>query len=380
MAGWRWGPIRDNRLRVHHLIRAHEDLPDWEASKDERSTANLEPITREVYLDGKPRIWRPEYRIGCLGPATLTSSQIEQLNDLLPEIMARIVKAENLARQGPSNPNAEDAPALCILSTLGPGAPLRMASAMRDWACCARKETDKKENSATPYRLRFIIPRDVPFELESTGYEPTAVPEDIELRQDLLAKPDQPDANFVDWWHIDLMPEGLPNSAMDCKKHPDCPPPAPGYPGKPGENWSIPEKDEPESERASDASVASPTSPKEEAEQRLNDLRKRIREELLAPRATAYLVERSDWLIVATPRDENDSESPGHKSISDAEIRRALEWRRGEEQTIPEHFTSLPSGRPAPFRPKMTESECPVAPAEPGLVIEPKHRLVIITL
>ena len=228
MGGWRWGPIRDDRLRVHPALLVRETLPDQESRKDERSTANLEPITREVYLDGKPRIWRPEYRIGCLGPATLTSSQIEQLNDLLPVIMARIVKAENLARQGPSNPNAEDAPALCILSTLGPGAPLRMASAMRDWACCANVEADKKQKTASPHRLRFIIPRDVPFELESTGYEPTAVPEDIELRQGLLAKPDQPDANFVDWWHIDLMPEGLPNSAMDCKKHPDCPPPAPG--------------------------------------------------------------------------------------------------------------------------------------------------------
>ena len=380
MGGWRWGPIRDDRLRVHPALLVRETLPDQESRKDERSTANLEPITREVYLDGKPRIWRPEYRIGCLGPATLASSQIKQLNDLLPEIMARIIKAENLARQGPSNPNAEDAPAVCILSTLGPGAPLRMASAMRDWACCERGEADKKQKTASPHRLRFIIPRDVPFELESTGYEPMAVPEDIELRQGLLAKPDQPDANLVDWWHIDLMPEGLPNSAMDCNKHPDCPPPAPGEPGRPGKNWSIPEKDEPESERASDAPVASTTSSKNEAKEKLNDLRKRIREELLAPRATAYLVERSDWLIVVRYKDENNAEAPEQKSSADAEIRRALEWRCSEEQTIPEHFTSLPSGRPAPFRPKMTESECPVEPAESNLVIEPRHRLVIITL
>ena len=109
-------------------------------------------------------------------------------------------------------------------------------------------------------------------------------------------------------------------------------------------------------------------------------MRKRIRAELLAPRATAYLVERSDWLIVAKYKDENNAESPEQKSSSDAEIRRALEWRRSEEQPIPECFTSLPSDRPAPFRPKMTESEWPGALAEPGLVIEPKHRLVIIKL
>jgi hypothetical protein len=250
-----------------------------------------------------------------------------------------------------------------------------MAAIARDWAD-GNTRVERKESK---HRFRFIVPRPIPFSLIPESGEPGLRSDEASLRTNLLSKPDGLAEDFSDWWTIDLLPEGVFLDAIDDRKFPNGAPPDPQKSREPGSQWFSVDLEASGAEKNDE--IASPQiTSRENVIESIRKLRQEFRKKLLVPRAAAYIVERSEWLVVA-----RTSAKACNQQDSD-EVFRAIDWRRNSEE-IPARFTSLPGERSSlvDFLPSLSEAKAPAADhlagvLKEGVDIDFENRLVVINL
>ena len=269
IGGWRYGPGRDNIRRLHPSLLPYDTLRKQteEKLKDQRSVIDVEMLLASL----RPlRQWRPECRVGIIGPLELSPTERRALKRAARTALEAILSLEYQRLEqdmkpltatdgcrdlsGPSEAleRARSSLALCLISDDGQWPPAEqegnrgsvrlVQKSMRDWA----------RQGAMPFRT--IAARLTPEQRAVKG-SPTSV-----VHQE------------DDHWEVDLLPEGIPLSAVDHNTD------LTWRPGVETAEWS-----------------EEPIAPEEQ--QKIFDMRSGAWSEWFAPLADAYVDNQSDWLM-----------------------------------------------------------------------------------
>ena len=351
-AGWRYGSERDNLRRRHPSLRPYEDLrkSPAEQRKDRSAVINSHSA---LAREGMARYWYPECKIGVLVQNTLQHTHPIQATtsngtDVIASILFAIVNLETRALEHTFRPGNEMEAsrsgvhaaldgdlALCALADLTSPASRELVAGLRQWT----EAQDAHEHRYSKFPFRTIVPKASADENQPSAAEINA---DACLRQTGATEP-----ALSDCWKIDLQPEGLPQAVARLS---------------PAFKWPTRDAD---SRMQYWSDEASADQEKEDVNNRIRALRGEFYNGYLLPRVTAYIVERSDWLIVF------HCAEPEH----DDTTRKSIEWRCGHTE-VPAWCTSLPGGRERHQRPLPIASILEVPPA--GWQVRPDSHAMLV--